>query len=1003
MDTSTNPKKKNGYNRLLVCLLFVAVVMLLSAGTGYCETGIQALNASGNRNIALSVDPIAKDEGYSAVLYNNKNGLPTSEANAIAQTSEGFIWIGSYAGLIRYDGNDFERYDPDAGIANVRSLYVDSMDRLWVGTNDSGIFLLVKGELFHWGKADGLESVSIRSITEGEDGLFYIAGTAGVGFIDEALQYHPVEDEHIAGQTVFEIRQGSDGLVYGLTNTSNLFTLKDGKLISWFSSSEYAFGNAVSILPDPEHPGFLYVGTEYYVCHGRLGEGFDTWEIRDASPLVTVQNLEFVEGRIWICSRTGLGRLEDDGVHPIRNIPMNNFFVHIMTDSDGNLWVVSSRQGVMKIVSNMFTDLFEQLNLPAEVVNSTCLLDDQLFIGTENSLIVIQDGEKVSGLPLTKAVTSAGEPIDTSDLVEYLNGVRIRAINRDSKNRLWISTASDHGLIRYDRGEITQFTREDGLVSQAVRVVNECQDGSILVATNDGFNIIEGDRVVKSYGQEEGIAVRLTLTILEGFNHEIIAGSDGGGIYIIQPDGIRRLSSDDGLKSEVVLRIRRSHTRDLYWIVTGTSLACMTPDYQIKNLHDFPYDNLYDLYENSKGDLWLLGSTGIYMIDADALTADEPIDPIFLGFSSGLQYVATANSYSELTEDGDLYISGNEGIIKVNIDNPPENKGEIKVTVPYVDCDGERLYPDNNGVFSVPGTTRKLIVYPYVFNYSLLDPQVSWRLEGFDEEYSSAKRSELAPVYYTNLYNGNYSFVMNVKDPASDTDKTVSFSIVKGNPMSVSNAGSIIMNASSLFLMCGILTYTELYRKRGRMDDRLFFAMILCNIVLAFADGVSYLLEGSSYPVVNGLMITGNIVFYTMCAVFPYLFLLYLDYRAYDDKGRIKKMQLPAAVPWLLLFALLLINLKTGWLFSFSDDNMYHSGSLNNLVFVPVVIYFLISLSRICKINVRLAFLGILLIVTRIALGIWFRGISSTAFTYTLFLICTHITVMNKPLNEVTP
>ncbi len=84
-----------------------------------------------------SVDPIKHSTGYSAVLYNNTNGLPTSEANDIAETGEGFIWIGSYSGLIRYDGNTFERIDSTTGITSVVSLHVDSKDRLWIGTNDN--------------------------------------------------------------------------------------------------------------------------------------------------------------------------------------------------------------------------------------------------------------------------------------------------------------------------------------------------------------------------------------------------------------------------------------------------------------------------------------------------------------------------------------------------------------------------------------------------------------------------------------------------------------------------------------------------------------------------------------------------------------------------------------------------------------------------------------------------------------------------------------------------
>ncbi|MCR4924586.1 MAG: hypothetical protein K5931_11315, partial [Lachnospiraceae bacterium] len=66
------------------------------------EPGV-LLNTSGNINRSVSVDPTGLKEGFSAVIYDNNNGLPTSEANAIAETSDGFLWIGSYAGLIRYD------------------------------------------------------------------------------------------------------------------------------------------------------------------------------------------------------------------------------------------------------------------------------------------------------------------------------------------------------------------------------------------------------------------------------------------------------------------------------------------------------------------------------------------------------------------------------------------------------------------------------------------------------------------------------------------------------------------------------------------------------------------------------------------------------------------------------------------------------------------------------------------------------------------------------------
>lgn len=995
--------RKNEYSgfRFLICILFAMIFLSQCTAAGNCETEIHALNSSGNRNIEFSVDPISKSEGFCAVLYDNKNGMPTSEANAIAQTSDGFLWIGSYAGLICYDGNTFERPEPTAGIANIRCLFVDSHDRLWIGTNDAGVFLYHRGEIRHWDKSDGLASVSIRCITEAEDGIIYIGGTLGVGCIDASFEFTPMKDERLSGQTVTTIRLGIDGLAYGVSNTGNIYLMKEGKLVSCLWSEDFPYEEALTILPDPEHSGFLYVGTEHYVCHGSPEQGFDSWDRWDVSPLQTIECLEYMNGQIWICARTGIGNLDHGELRLLRDIPMNNSFCHIMTDSEGNLWITSARQGVMKIVPDTFVDLFDQYGLTAEVVNSTCLADGQLFIGTDRGLIIIENGKKLNSLPVTDAVTASGTSIVTTDLLEFLDGIRIRSIIRDSVDRLWISTARERGLIRYDRGVVTQFTEDDGILSETIRVVSECMDGTIFVATNDGINVIEGDHVVKGYGQEDGIDVRMILTITEGYNGELIAGSDGGGIYIITPDGMKRIGTGDGLTSDVILRIRRSHMKDLYWIVTGNSLAFMTPDYQVTTVRNFPYANNYDLYENSNGDLWVLGSSGIYVVPFEYLNEEGIRDPVFFGVLNGLPYTDTANSYSELTQDGILYIAGSEGVIKVNIEEPFKSIKELKIAVPYVDADGERYYPDETGSFTLPAKARKLTVYPHVFNYSLVDSKVSYRLEGFDAEAATVRRSRLVPVDYTNLRVGTYQFVMTAKDPVSGTEQSTSFRITKGREMTAGTVGSIFIDIASLFLMTGILIYTSIYRKRGLLEDRLFFGMTLSNIALAVADGISCFMEGSSYPASKEIMIAGNIVFYTMFAVFPYLYLLYFDYSAWQDKERIRKMKLPAGIPCLLLFILLLVNLKTGWIYTFSEDNIYHSGPLNNLVFVPALISFLLSLFRLYKINIRLAFLSTLLILTRIAMGIWFRDISSTAFTYTLFLVCTHIYVMNKPIYEV--
>ena len=165
--------------------LFLAVFVILS------------LLAPVSTISAEEFDTSEEEWGFSAILYDNSNGLPTSEANAIAQTRNGFIWIGGYSGLIRYDGNDFYRFDSSMGISSVMSLYVDKEDRLWIGTNDNGAAVYDNGQIRYFGKADGLISLSVRAIAEDAFGNIVLATTQGMAYIDDNYELHMIEDSGI--------------------------------------------------------------------------------------------------------------------------------------------------------------------------------------------------------------------------------------------------------------------------------------------------------------------------------------------------------------------------------------------------------------------------------------------------------------------------------------------------------------------------------------------------------------------------------------------------------------------------------------------------------------------------------------------------------------------------------------------------------------------------------------------------------------------------------------
>ena len=727
------------------------------------------------------VDPTTGSEGYAAFLYDNTKGLPTSEANAIAETSDGFIWIGSYGGLIRYDGNSFERFNSTTGIASVVSLFADDRNILWIGTNDNGAAFMDRyGNVKMFNKKDGLPSSSVRAFAEDANGNIYIGTTQGVALVDPEFNLSIVDDSMINSEYVRTVETGADGIIYGLTMSGAVFTLEDGKVTGYHSPDELGIKDIHTIHTDPDNPGYLYLGTKgSKIFYGSFSTGFPNKESIVVTPLECINSIENIGDDIWVCANNGMCVIKDKKVHILQNVPMNANVEDVMSDFQGNLWFVSSRQGVMKIVPDQFSDVFAKYGLSSGVVNATCILGDELFIGMDTGLTVVNNDGKVDRIDLESSFSASGKNLGYKELLTMFKGVRIRSIIKDSNDVLWFSTFDKIGLVKYDHGKVISFGTEDGMPSERIRAVHECSDGTVIVACTGGMVEIKNDKNVRVYGSESGISNTEVLTVEEGSNGDYLVGTDGDGIYIVGNSGVTHLNTDNGLMSDVVMRIKRDVKRDIYWIVTSNSLAFMTLDYGIQTIRNFPYSNNFDLYENSLGEIWVLSSNGIYVVKANDLVENGKIEPEFYGIDNGLSIIATSNSYSCVSDDGSLYISGTTGVVKVNIEKPFENVDNIKMSVPYIDADGEKVYPDDNGIITIPNDVKKITVYPYVCTYTLLNPTITFYLEGFDREQQTVSRNGLVPVDYTNLKGGNYTFKMTITDSMGHGSNDFTLSIVK--------------------------------------------------------------------------------------------------------------------------------------------------------------------------------------------------------------------------------
>ena len=104
--------------------------------------------------------------------------------------------------------------------------------------------------------------------------------------------------------------------------------------------------------------------------------------------------------------------------------------------------------------------------------------------------------------------------------------------------------------------------------SNMIRTLKISRDGSLLCGTNNGLAIIKDKKIIKTFGTEEIIKNPILLTVEEASDGKIYAGSNGDGIYVIDGSKITRYGRDEGLTSDVVMRIIEDRKHDVLWIVT---------------------------------------------------------------------------------------------------------------------------------------------------------------------------------------------------------------------------------------------------------------------------------------------------------------------------------------------------------------------------------------------------------------------------------------------------
>ena len=756
-------------------------------------------------------------DSYVQTVYSSGNGLPCGEANDIAQTADGILWIGTYAGLYRYNGSEFRWMDQLDTVRNANCLYVDEEGRLWIGTNDNGLAIVINEQLVNViDQENGLPSNSVRSIVRGADGYYYVGTSDALVVLTLNSGMRKVSTLSEMNYTICSSAD-SRGNVAAVTQDGRLFLLHGGEILSSLRRTDGEIFKCCGF----DRSGRLVAGTRgnRLLFYSISGDDFALIREIRCDGLSGINNLYFTNrGEMLISADNGIAMLDSQGsYHRINTNEFNNSIDNMLMDYQGNLWFTSSRLGLLRLAESSFRDIYFTLGMENRVVNAAESWQGKLYFGTDSGLDVVNG-----------ACTAAVK----DELSERLEGLRVRCLLRDSRNHLWICTYG-RGLMEADEsGELRIYGSAEGAGDRS-RVVTELSDGRIAVGSDSGISFIRDGAVEQTVGHADGLINSMILTITELPDGTVLAGTDGDGIAVIRDGAVERMvTRKDGLSSEVILRSVADPKNEGVFLVTSNGLCFMNPDYSVRQLDRFPYFNNYDIWARDEDTLFVMSSAGLYVTDRDELLSEEgELRCMLLDARRGLNGSLTANSWPCCDEAGNLFLPCDTGVFSINVRDYDASVSPYRLAVPKYRLDSMEFRTDRSRAIEVGEGISRIELLPEVVNYSVQTLPVGYFLEGFDTDWTVTAPANLNSIVYTNLPAGSYTLHLAVFDNERSSILTErNFSLTKTQNFHETLGfrlyffGVILLAAVTCTSLVGMSRYDSM-RRKAEMGNQTIIAI----------------------------------------------------------------------------------------------------------------------------------------------------------------------------------
>lgn len=693
---------------------------------------------------------------YTRTSWSEKDGLPANHIGALAQDAQGYLWLGTTAGLARFDGVRFVNWTKEYGLppTEVTALRVTRDGSLWIGMGGAGGVLRVRGaQIERFGVEDGLPAGRVVALLQDQPGAVWVATRAGL-FRFTGTRWESLVSKGISGLTIL----------------GQMYEDRTGQL--WVGTS----GGVLSKSPDA-----------------------DTFVLRSAPSQRVLSFIEDANGALWVTDPEHGVRLLTDQ-HPGQAIApelVNTVGIRLSRDDTGNMWIGTVGSGVFRVRVDRGTQgatierFTVQTGLAGDLVWS--LLRDRegnVWVGTDTGLSRISRNEVLS-------ITSTDRRVDV-----------VRSVTVGNDGSVWAGTAN--GLVRFTGDRQRWYGTQDGLPSVGITAVHAAADGSIWVATQEGLaryadgrierisspriqtNWIAGiatdtqgtvwlnDSDDELFRWRDGVLTHVNLLpqVGHGMVVSIYADREGrawigfadGGVAAYQDGKLQLYSEREGLVPGRVDSIFED-SRGGIWVGTPAGISRFNAGtfVSVTGSAQFPVSPVTSIQEDHDGFLWLGVHAGIIRFlpaEFEKAASDPSYHPSyrFINTEDGLSGTPTRRNFPAGTSRAgtQLWFVTADGLLIVDPGLPPPTPAPPIVTIEEVTGDEQTF---ERPPASIPHSMSRLqIAYTALSLTAPERTQFRYLLENFDTAWVDNSTSRRA--VYTRLPPGRYRFRVMATDAA---------------------------------------------------------------------------------------------------------------------------------------------------------------------------------------------------------------------------------------------